>query len=599
VVGEVVLQVLRSTLRHRWLFLGLWVGVVAVSVGLVAGLPRTYQVETTLGAARAQVIPALTGTGRSEEIDAPTRAAADIVLRHDNLVAMIRRTRLIQRWPSTRAPLPKLKDWVWKKLFKQATDEEKLQSFVELLEKRLWVGSREGAVTIGIEFPDPDLAYELVDAALQSFLEARTEVEISSVTEAVGILEARADTAHGALETALQELEKLRKARASRLGIRPRSGAARVASFSLNDVETAKLVETVQGKRRVLADLEAFRRRRVTELETRLEEQRAQYSEPHPVVLDIHRSLEEARREAPEAAAIRLELGPLESELRRRGVVLDSAQGLERRELLMEATALESADPREDEDPDIDYAKSQVRHAMGRYNDLLDRIETARLDQDAARAAFKYRYVIIRPARRPTAPLRPKKALVLLASVVAGLFVATLGTAMADVRSGKVIEPWHVERLLGAGVLATMRQGQPFPAIELWKLLLARSWGTLGLVPVDQAPGAGALAEGLSTGIGPDHPRPLRLLDARGDGVAQVASFSDALRSAPEADGPRPEALVLLDSPLVVPAVVDALARCDLLLLLVDLDRTRLTDARQVLRWVPPERLLGVVLRAG
>jgi len=572
--------------------------VVVGSVAVVLALPRTYQVETTLGAAQARVIPALTGSGRPEEVDAPTKAAADIVLRHDNLMALGRQTKLLQRWPATRAPLPRLKDWVSARLFRAKTEDEVVQEFVELLEKKLYVGSREGAVTIGIEFPDPDLAVELVEAALQSFLEVRTELEISSVTEAIGILEARATSSHKVLETTIQDLEKLRTARSARAG-RSRAGTGALRQPTISDVETAALTKKVQGKRRALEDLEAFRRRRVTELETRLEEQRSHYSEPHPVVLDIHQQLEESRRESPEAAAIRLELGPLEAELRRRGVMLDSSLGIARRELLTEASILESADPREDEDPDIDYAKSQVRHAMGRYNDLLDRIESARLDQDSARAAFKYRYVVIRPARRPTAPIRPKLPLVLVASLVAGLVVATLGTTMADVRSGKVNEPWHVERLLGVAVLGRCRAGEPFPTQELWKLLLARDWGALGLVPVDPREDTSPLGEALLAAAGPDPHRPLRLLDARGETVARLGELLEVLRSRPEADGPRPGALVVLDSPLASPAVVEAFARCDLVLLLVEEGRTGLAEARQALHWIPRDRLLGAVLRAG
>ena len=52
----------------------------------------------------------------------------------------------------------------------------------------------------------------------------------------------------------------------------------------------------------------------------------------------------------------------------------------------------ELADPREDEDADIEYAKSQVRHGIAQYNSILDRIEGARLEAESAEAAFKYRY---------------------------------------------------------------------------------------------------------------------------------------------------------------------------------------------------------------
>ena len=60
-----------------------------------------------------------------------------------------------------------------------------------LLEKRIWVDATPDTVSIGIHFPDPELAFDLVEAALQNFLEARRTAEISSIEEAITILEDR------------------------------------------------------------------------------------------------------------------------------------------------------------------------------------------------------------------------------------------------------------------------------------------------------------------------------------------------------------------------------------------------------------------------
>src|SRR6202035_675593 len=81
-----------------------------------------------------------------------------------------------------------------------------------------------------------------------------------------------------------------------------------------------------QSKRRAIADLEEFRRRRISELQTRMQEQRAIFSENHPAVLDIKQSLEAVRQESPQVAALKSELAPLEAELKKRGVAEPGAQ---------------------------------------------------------------------------------------------------------------------------------------------------------------------------------------------------------------------------------------------------------------------------------
>jgi capsular polysaccharide biosynthesis protein len=114
-------------------------------------------------------------------------------------------------------------------------------------------------------------------------------------------------------------------------------------------------------------------------------------------------------------------------------------------------------DPREAEDPDIEYAKSQVKAAIARYNGLLDKVENAHLEQDGAQAAFKYRYTIIKPAQKPRGPVKPKPAFVIPASLVAGLLLGIIATALIDLWSRKLVEPWQVEHALGIPLLGEVR----------------------------------------------------------------------------------------------------------------------------------------------
>jgi len=153
-------------------------------------------------------------------------------------------------------------------------------------------------------------------------------------------------------------------------------------------------------------------------------------------------------------AVLKAELSPLEAELRKRGYVDPSAREVGRPPPVVIQAEI---DPREDEDPQIGYAKEQVRFALSTYNSFVDRVEAARLELDSARAAFKYRYTIIHPAQRPRGPIKPKPKLVLGASAIAGLALAFLSAAFVDLRSRKLLENWQVERVLKLPLLGELR----------------------------------------------------------------------------------------------------------------------------------------------
>jgi hypothetical protein len=450
------LMVIRSLRRHPVLFLVVWVGVVGLTAGALAVMPRTYDVQTHLQVARAPGSTAIESKMAHREVDAATRSAAETVHRHENLVSLIRQTNLLERWNLHRAPLLQLKDWLWERLFRPPTAEERLEGFVGLLEKRIWVDTDPDTVRIGIQFPDADLAYALVEAAEQNFLEARRTAEISSIEDAIPILESRSAEAHELVQTTLADMADARDRRAARLGLRPRARA----TGSLDEpVEKAggQLIAQVKAKRQAIADLQETRRKRLLELQTRLQETKAQYSETHPVVLDLEQSIGTLKQDSPELQAMRKELSTLETELQRRGLLEDVPLGGKRARSLADA-ALEPLDPREEEDPDVAYTKTQVKHALARYNALLDRIDAARLELDTAQAAFKHRYQVLKPPQKPKAPIRPRVTLVILASALAGLFLALLAPVMLDLSSRKLVEPWQIEHALGLRVLGEVSE---------------------------------------------------------------------------------------------------------------------------------------------
>ena len=93
--------------------------------------------------------------------------------------------------------------------------------------------------------------------------------------------------------------------------------------------------------------------------------------------------------------------------------------------------------------------------SIEKYQELLGRIDGATIELDTARAAFKYRYSVVRPAQVPKNPEKPKASVVLGGGLAAAVLFAAVA---ADLRAGRIVEAWQIERLLGVPVLAEVER---------------------------------------------------------------------------------------------------------------------------------------------
>src|SRR5882762_7934008 len=83
--------------------------VVVASLAILAAMvwPRTFHCESKLMAQRNDVL-----ASSHEDRVQPLRGAADVILRHDNLAAIVKQTDLIRSWEANRAPILRLKDYI-------------------------------------------------------------------------------------------------------------------------------------------------------------------------------------------------------------------------------------------------------------------------------------------------------------------------------------------------------------------------------------------------------------------------------------------------------------------------------------------------------
>lgn len=466
--------VFRSLLRHKRLSLAIVGFVLMLTGAAVVFVPRTYRSETRILAQRNLVMATLGNPNRSVPLDAdaPTRSAAETVLKRDNLVSLIKQVNLLDEWVNTRAPIMRMRDKIMAVITGDQSEEDRLEQLIGLLGKRLSVTTHEGTVTIALEWPNAQLAYRIVQAAQQNFLESRHAEEVSTIAETITILEGHAASIRDNIEAAIGEMDKPPSAPEPDPAAAKRAAERRAANAqnSVLERERTQLRTMIYAKRKAIADLEEFRNRRVAELNAQLAEQLSVYADQHPAVLNTKQTIASMSMESPQIQALRKQEQELQKEYEIKGgqkltpgsddpqqsngpslqaIAANVGEGFRMGSGPRRAVLSEEAQ---------NYQRARVRVAMQSYEDLAERIEAARIELDTTRAAFKYRYSIISPPLLPKHPEKPNIPILIVAGIIASLALAVTGAALRDMASGKVLEPWQIERNLGLPVLAELRE---------------------------------------------------------------------------------------------------------------------------------------------
>ena len=449
--------------------------IVTLVVGLTAfalwSMPKTYHVEAKVLAQTNAALSVREGASG----DAPTRSAAETILRRDKLVELVRRLDLVRHYRDHRAPLTRARDAVFGLAGgPPETEQDRIDGMVDLLEKRLAVWTNEGGATvsIAIDWLDADMARRIVEAAQQDYLESRYAQEITALGESLAILQSHAASSRADVDAAVAALGEIVEASPanappSETKATPRAAPVHVAVVApstpaVPSEEQKQIRISIEAKQRALDDLEEFRKRRLTDLQTRLAEQRSIYTENHPVVVDLRGQIADLSSESPQVLSLRSEIAELRTEEGRFGDATADAQVPIARSLpTADKTAPElpsdivrlGVDLREDRDPNVMYARAQVRDAMDKYGALRSHIQATEIDLETAKAGFKYRYAVVTPPHLPKKPVKPNAPLVMLASILAALFAAVSLAILADLREGRLVESWELERLLGGPVI--------------------------------------------------------------------------------------------------------------------------------------------------
>jgi uncharacterized protein involved in exopolysaccharide biosynthesis len=452
-----------SILRHWFLAVVVMGLVSALAVGVTKIMPRKYHVETRMLTQRNFIIASLANPGRSIPVDAdqPTRAAWEMIMKYDSLKTIVREAKLVEYWELMRSPISRLKEKVTKKPPAPMEDKDKEEALIAMLEQAMIVGVEggSGTVTIGVDWGDPQLALNIVQAAQKNFLDMRQAAEMGAVQEAITILEKQVVDESDAVRKALADLEatvkrielKLRKEE-------EKAGKKSLRSVSGNVINTdhmlAQMRFMIQTKRRAISDVEEFRARRLTELRNQLSEARVMYSPQHPQITDIEQRIAALTEDSPQLVALRSELNEgINEYMRNGGNPAELESGLNT--MGMPAGPM---GPVATDSPEVSVAMDRVRMLVSRHQEKMRRLDQARTELEISRASMKHRFSVLSPPTFPDKPSKPKVQLIIAAGVVGGIALGIFAAVALDIIRRRILEKWQVERLLKLPVLAQLER---------------------------------------------------------------------------------------------------------------------------------------------
>ena len=452
--AAIVRFVLRAPRRRPRLAVVVLLLSLLLTAAVALSAPRVYLASTRILVQRNVVIPLLGNPKRPlpADWDVPTKGTSETILRRDNLVAIIRETNLVQRWNVGRSPISRLIEAVERAAFGPLSEEDRLLALIGALEKRIYVQADDTTITIGVAWHDPVVAHELVTCAERNFFKERGATETSAITETIAILEDEAARQREAIDAGLANAQKMQPP-APLPPSRPPGAPRRLGperALRTPAEGGATIAVDLAQKRAAIQAIEDPWQRRAFDLKGQLATLRLTYASAHPSVIALEERIRQASIEPPELTALKREEAGLLAQVKQ----FSPGEGkLGEASLALLGPLLAKGDdpppppPTREDSPELVSVRARLLAAVQKYEDLRDRIDSARLEINTARAAFKYRYAIVVPAEVPKKPLTPIVLLIALCGLALSLLLAMIVPAAKDFASNRILEVWQAERL--------------------------------------------------------------------------------------------------------------------------------------------------------
>ncbi len=481
--GGINLDVLRSYLAfagralkaHKPLLIGLLAVGLALTIAVAKYLPRTYSCTTVLMTVSNAVLDSDRGPN-------PLTGAQGLIMRHENLEALIKDTDLKKKYWQRRPDLLSVKDNLIKAAFGEMDDKTLTAVLVGTLESRISIDveDRKDTLTISVEWSDPATCAELAEATKERFLKIRHKAEISAFQEKMGILDTHASKMREEIDMLAAQikadLQGKQQARAAELGKASAAAGAgkpapvvmpRVAAPTkpVADEQLPELRERLTALRARLGGVENDRQARMRDEQSKLAELKLRFTPNHPQVMTQEERLGMASQVSSELALMRSEASDLESQIRQREAMMRTGSAAGTPGAAARAAAGDSptsaALPYDIltllDEKDADPAMSaQISGAVVRYGSLRDDVRGAKLALDTAQAAFNHRYQVVIPVEAPNRPTKPKVPMVVGIGLFLTLLVGLLVPVLLELRRDVLVERWQVDHFQ-LPVLAELR----------------------------------------------------------------------------------------------------------------------------------------------
>lgn len=475
--GGFQIEILRSYLAFvkRALRQRLWLVALVTVVGLAltafvfVHFPRKYNCTTILMAQKNEVLDSF---GAPHPLD----GAASLIMRHENLEAIVRETDLLRKFKERRPKILALKDKLFAAVFGELDEKTQIDVQVGSLESRMNVHVDNGGnLVVSVDWTDAKTAAELAEAARESFLRSRHTQEISAFQEKMSILEGHAIKLRKEAEELAEQINTLRTQRAAEA--RPTAAQAPAAApapapapapvvrsatrKALTDDRIPVLKEKLATQKQKLSTLEAEREQRIREERRKLDELKLRLTPSHPEVVTQEQRLRIVSAVPSEIALLRSEVSSLEAEIKQRETLAKAPASGGSRASATQAGAPGEALPTDiirllDDDDADPVLTSQLSGAITKYGVVRDDIREARIALDTAQAAFNHRYRVVVPADPPNKPYKPKPAVLIGGGLFLTLVLALALPILAELRTGIIVERWQVQ-LVELPVLAELR----------------------------------------------------------------------------------------------------------------------------------------------
>lgn len=427
---QIVVFILRAVRRHRRLSATCCLGGIALGAAGVAIVPFKYRADAVV---LVRPNPLTPSRSVNRELEEPIRNARETLLQRENLLGVATKIGLVDRYLEKRPVAVRLKNAVIQTITgRESKRGEILDGLVDTLEDRLVVQAYADTLRISFTWWDAEIAYEVVQEALNSYLGLRREAEIEAIGDLIAVLESN----RAPLEAQIgEQLEALAKSFEEERR-QPASGRSALRRARSTSRELARIESALAGRVQAARELETAREQRIAELEAEIVRLQHIYAADHPALTSARRLLESLSGPSPRVLELQGEIESLEGALQKVtehvGIEEESYLGL---------------------DPRTAYGFRKLDQLLADQANLTARIGDARLEYETARRAFEKRYSVVEPPRPPNKPIKPYGPAIMIAGVLGGLVFGVFAATVVDLRSGLALERWQVEHQLALPVI--------------------------------------------------------------------------------------------------------------------------------------------------